>query len=358
MKRMLAVLLTLAMVAALPLGLAEGTHSLTVSGINGSLNYLPLYIAGAEGWLDEAGLELEEVLFTNGPVQMESLASDGWDIGFTGVGGVLSGVVGYDAVILGASNTDNGTQYVFARNDSDLVAAGKGHNPLNPEIVGTADTWRGKTILCNTGTVLHYLLIKTLAGFGLTPEDVTFIAMDVPTAYSAFLAGEGDLVVLTGSAGTFSMLEDAENFTPVSSGNMADTGLMCNIVANKNSYADPAKYEAMKALLGVYFKALDWIKENPEAAVAHLLDYSEESGNAMDEVKAPKYLAADTYFSLQEACDMMTNQAEGKDYSEMEGKLLGILDFFMTHGSYQPGSDQKLLGHTDAKLLSEVLAAQ
>ena len=32
-------------------------------------------------------LEIEEVLFTNGPVQMESLSSDGWDIGCTGVGG-------------------------------------------------------------------------------------------------------------------------------------------------------------------------------------------------------------------------------------------------------------------------------
>ena len=328
----------------------EKTYSITVSGISGSLNYTPIYIAQQEGWFEEAGIEMEEVLFTNGPVQMEALSSDGWDIGFTGVGGVLSGVLGYDAVVLGATNSDNGTQYVFARNDSDIVAAGKGNNTVNPDIYGDAASWKGKTVLCNTGTVLHYLLLKTLGGFGLSPDDVTFIAMDVPTAYSAFLAGEGDLVVLTGSAGTFPMLEDTENFTAVSS-------LMCNIMANKNSYADPEKYEAMKRFLEVYFKSLDWMKENEEKAVEYLIDFTDESGNSMEPEVAAKYLKADTYYTLEEACAMMNNKAEGQEYSEMEGKLLNILDFFIEYGNYVEGDDQKFLGHTEPKLLNEVLAA-
>ena len=186
------------------------SYSLTVSGIGGSLNWLPVYIAQQEGWFDEENLEIEEVLFTNGPVQMESLSSNGWDIGCTGVGGVFAGVLGYDAMVLGSSNTDDGTQYVFSRVDSDIVGAGKGNNSLNGDIYGTADTWKDKSILCNTGSVTQYVLIKMLEGFGLTQEDVQFIAMDPATAYSAFLAGEGDACVLTGSGGTFKMLEDAD----------------------------------------------------------------------------------------------------------------------------------------------------
>lgn len=335
----------------------DKTYSISVSGINGSLNYIPIYIAQQEGWFEEAGIEMDEVLFSNGPVQMESLSSNGWDIGFTGVGGVLSGVLGYDAIVLGATNSDNGTQYVFARNDSDIVAAGKGNNSVSADIYGDADSWKGKTVLCNTGTVLHYLLIKTLGGFGLSPNDVTFIAMDVPTAYSAFLAGEGDLVVLTGSAGTFPMLEDTENYTAVSSGNMANTGLMCNIMANKNSYADPEKYEAMKVFLGVYFKSLDWMKENEDRAVEYLVDFSDESGNSMEPDVAAKYLRADTYYTLQEACDMINNKAEGQEYSVMEGNLMNVLNFFIEYGNYAEGDDEKFLGHTEAQLLNEVLEA-
>lgn len=332
------------------------TYTLTVSGIGGSLNYIPVYIAQQEGWFEEAGLTIDEVLFTNGPVQMESLSSDGWDIGATGVGGVLSGVLGYDAVVVGASNTDNGTQYVFARNDSNIVTAGKGKNTINPEIYGDAKSWKGSEVLCNTGTVLHYLIIKTLGGFGLTQDDVKFIAMDAPTAYSAFLANQGDVCVLTGSSGTFNMLGDTANYTAISSGNMADTGLMCNFVANKDSYADPEKYEAMKIFLQVYFKSLDWMKANEDRAVEYMVDFSDESGNSMDPDTARVYMKADTYYTLQEACDMINNKVDGQQYSVMEGKLLDVLKFFIDNGKYQAGDDAKFANHTDSKLLNDVLA--
>ncbi len=334
-------------------GGSDAKHTLTVSGIDGSLNYFPIYIAYEKGWLEEADLEIEEVLFTNGPVQMEALSSDSWDIGFTGVGGVLSGVLGYDALIVGATNTDDGTQYAFARNSSDLVTSGNGQNSINADIYGSADAWKGKEILCNTGSVLHYLLIKTLGGFDLAPEDVTFIAMDVPTANSAFLAGEGDVVVLTGSAGTFPMLADSANYTPVTSGKVAETKVRCSIMANKNSYADAEKYEAMKVLLDVYFKTLDWMAKNPEESLQLMLDYSDASGNQMDETTAKLYMNADEYYTIQEAVDMLNNTVDGTT-SEMEQDIINVLDFFIKYGNYSPEDQDKFKGHVDTKLMNDV----
>lgn len=332
------------------------SYKLTVSGIGGSLNYLPIYIAEQEGWFEERGLEIEEVLFTNGPVQMESLSSDGWDIGCTGVGGVFAGVLGYDALVLGSSNTDDGTQYVFARNDSDIVAAGKGHNVLSDEIYGDAESWKGKSILCNTGSVTQYVLIKVLEGFGLTVDDVNFIAMDPATAYSAFLAGEGDVCVLTGSGGTFKMLAADDKYTAVASGPMADSGLMCSFIANKNSYADPEKYEAMKVFMDVYFNSMDWMKENMDKAVQYCVDMNDENGSSMDSETTEKYLRADTYYTLQEACDMLNNKAEGSDNTVIDERLLSVLDFFIEVGNYKEGDDARFVGHTDGKLLNEVLS--
>ncbi len=330
-------------------------YKLTVSGIGGSLNFLPIYIAEQEGWFEDRGLDIEEVLFTNGPVQMESLSSDGWDIGCTGVGGVFAGVLGYDALVLGSSNTDDGTQYVFARNDSDIVAAGKGHNVLSDEIYGDAESWKGKSILCNTGSVTQYVLIKVLEGFGLTVDDVNFIAMDPATAYSAFLAGEGDVCVLTGSGGTFKMLAASDKYTAVASGPMADSGLMCSFIANKNSYADPEKYEAMKVFMDVYFDSMDWMKENMDKAVQYCVDMNDENGSSMDSETTEKYLRADTYYTLQEACDMLNNKAEGSDNTVIDDRLLSVLDFFIEVGNYKEGDDARFVGHTDGKLLNEVL---
>ncbi|NBH36462.1 ABC transporter substrate-binding protein [Clostridiaceae bacterium] len=362
MKRLAAIGLAAALCAGSLSGCGKSessdeNYSLTVSGIGGSLNYLPIYIAQQEGWFAQENLEIEEVLFTNGPVQMESLSSDGWDIGCTGVGGVFAGVLGYDAKVLGSSNTDDGTQYIFARNDSDIVAAGKGHNTLNGEIYGSAETWKGKSILCNTGSVTQYVLIKMLEGFGLTQEDVKFVAMDPATAYSAFLAGEGDACVLTGAGGTFKMLEKSDEYTAVASGPLVDSGLMCSFVANKNSYADAKKYESMKVFMKVYFKSMDWMKENPEKAVQYCVDMSDENGSSMEAEVAEKYIQADRYYTLAEAVSMMEDQAEGMDMTIMDKNLEGVLDFFISVGNYSEGDDEKFKGHVESKLLKEVLDA-
>lgn len=329
---------------------------LTVSAIGGSLNYLPIYIAQQEGWFDEAGIKVKEVLFTNGPVQMESLSSNGWDLGCTGVGGTFAGVLGYDALVLGASNTDDGTQYIFARNDSDIVKAGKGHNKLNGEIYGDAESWKGKSVLCNTGSVTQYVLIKMLEGFGLTMSDVKFVAMDPATAYSAFMAGEGDACVLTGAGGTFKMLAESGKYTAAASGPMVDSGLMCYFIANRSSYADPEKYEAMKEFMKVYFKSMDWIKENKDKAIDYCVDMNDENGSSMDRDTTAKYLEADTYYTLPEACDMLNNKAEGSSNTILDQRTLDVLDFFISVGNYKKGDNQRYMGHTDGKLLNEVLS--
>lgn len=335
-------------------GSEKKQYELNVSGIGGSLNWLPVYIAQEEGWFEEEGIIMEETLFTNGPVQMESLSSDGWDIGCTGVGGVFAGTLGYDAKVIGSSNTDDGTQYIFARNDSDIVNAGTGNNTINDAIYGSKETWAGKKILCNTGSVTQYVLIKMLEGFGLAQDDVEFVAMDPATAYSAFLAGEGDVCVLTGSGGTFKMLEQSDAYTAVASGPLVDSGLMCSFVVNKNSYADPDKYEAMVKFLQVYFKSLDWMKENLDATVDYCVDMNDENGSSMEADVVKKYVQADTYYALDEAVAMLTDKAEGKDVSIMENNLTGVLEFFVSVGNYTEDDLGRFSEHIDTKMLSDV----
>lgn len=339
-------------------GSETAQYELNVSGIGGSLNFLPVYIAQEKGLFEEAGLTIEETLFTNGPVQMESLSSDGWDIGCTGVGGVFAGVLGYDAKVVGASNTDDGTQYVFARNDSEIVAAGTGNNSINDEIYGDADSWRGKSILCNTGSVTQYVLIKMLEGFGLTQDDVTFVAMDPATAYSAFLAGEGDVCVLTGSGGTFKMLEQDDKYTAVASGPLVDSGLMCNFVVNKNSYEDEDTYEAMKIFLKVYFETLEWMRNNEEEVVDYCVDMNDENGSSLDPETARQYVKADTYYTLDEAIAMMEDTAEGSELTVMEQNLVNVLEFFVSVGNYTKDDLGKFEGHADVQLLKDVQSAE
>ncbi|MBW7572374.1 ABC transporter substrate-binding protein [Caproiciproducens faecalis] len=329
-------------------GAPAKTYKLNVSGLNGSINYTPVYIAEEKGWFKDAGLEITDVMFDNGPVQMEALGSNAWDIACTGVGGVLSGTIGYNAVVVGASNSDNGTQTIFVRNDSKIAKAGAGHNTVSDKIIGDAASWKGATVLCNSGTVLQYLLLKTLNGFGLGMDAVKFIAMDSPTANSAFLAGQGDAAVLTGAV---SFADDKKNLTRVSSGNWADTGLMCNFVANKDSIADTEKKEAMKIFLQVYFKTLDWMNANFDESTQYCVDFSEKCGNTITLDTAKIYLSQDKYYTLDEVYSMMHNKSDKGDYTEMEGKLIDVLNFFIDYGNYKKGDVDKFKGHLDTSLI-------
>ena len=112
-KRSIALILVIVLVVSL-LSACGGTKkgsdglSLTVAGLSGGMQTFPVYVAQQKGWFDEEKVAIEIIYFENGPVQMEALASKSWDVACTGIGGVLTGVIGHDAVYIGAPHSDDG----------------------------------------------------------------------------------------------------------------------------------------------------------------------------------------------------------------------------------------------------------
>ena len=66
---------------------------LTVSYLANSTAEFVTYLADEKGWLDACNLDVEMVYFAGGPAQME--ASNSWDCGTTGIGGMISGILNY-----------------------------------------------------------------------------------------------------------------------------------------------------------------------------------------------------------------------------------------------------------------------
>ena len=62
-----------------------------------------------------------------------------WDLGITGVGGVLAGVLGHDAILLGTAATDVASQNFYAAADSAIVQAGQGNNTISDTVYGDAE---------------------------------------------------------------------------------------------------------------------------------------------------------------------------------------------------------------------------
>lgn len=323
--------------------------SIKIAATAGGLQGFPIYIAQKNGWFEEENLNVNVTFYENGPVQVEAIST--WDLATTGIGGILAGVIGYDAKIIASSNTDNGTQTIYVRPDSAIAAAGQGNNALNEAIYGDADSWKGAKVLCSAGTVLQYMLIKVLDGFGLTIDDVEFVGMDTPTTNSAFLAGEGDVAVLTG---VVSFDADKADYVLAANGATSDAGLDGVVIANNNSVE--TKHNEIVAFLKAYLKAVEWIDahKGEEEVVNDLVTFYEESGKTTSAEAAEIILNSETYYSLEDNYNMLHTVKDGDTYVTIEQRIVDVLEFFISAGNYQEGDDERFVGHVDTSFVDEI----
>lgn len=323
--------------------------SIEIAATAGGLQGFPIYIAQKNGWFEEENLNVNVTFYENGPVQVEAIST--WDLATTGIGGILAGVIGYDAKIIASSNTDNGTQTIYVRPDSAIAAAGQGNNALNEAIYGDADSWKGAKVLCSAGTVLQYMLIKVLDGFGLTIDDVEFVGMDTPTTNSAFLAGEGDVAVLTG---VVSFDADKADYVLAANGATSDAGLDGVVIANNNSVE--TKHNEIVAFLKAYLKAVEWIDahKGEEEVVNDLVTFYEESGKTTSAEAAAIILNSETYYSLEDNYNMLHTVKDGDTYVTIEQRIVDVLEFFISAGNYQEGDDERFVGHVDTSFVDEI----
>ncbi|HEY1106688.1 MAG TPA: aliphatic sulfonate ABC transporter substrate-binding protein [Agromyces sp.] len=132
-----------------------------------------LAIAGDQGLWEDAGLEVETPVFTNGPLQIQALGTNDLDFGYIGPG----------AMWLPAS----GQAQVAAINslgNADRVIA-------QPGITSIEDL-KGKKVAVPEGTSGDMILTMALKSADMTTDDIEKVVMDPATVVSAFASGQVD----------------------------------------------------------------------------------------------------------------------------------------------------------------------
>ena len=165
----------------------------------------------------KAGFKIEPTMFATGAPMNEALAANLWDVGAMGAASI-TGVANYDMMIIGEVLESTDGLGVFVKPDSPIAQA-KGANPSFPNVLGSAETVKGKTILLPIGTAQHFTTLKWLEKLGLSMTDVNIVNMDTVQAYQALLANQCDIVAL--NVPTFF---DAQKDGMVQVGNLADLG--------------------------------------------------------------------------------------------------------------------------------------
>jgi len=266
MKKILAMLLAASMLLALcacgASGSSSGTSSqpaatettgsepaapvelidLPTSGQNVVQTAVPLIAGEKMGTWEALGLNVTRTHYVSGPPQLEANPSGDWNIGWIGAPAAITGALTYNMKVISLSGYDYSNK-AFCRSDSPLAKAAEG--PI-PETLGTAEDWKGLTILVGRGTVCDADLMFMLEKLGLTEDDVNIVNSDIDKGYQAFTSGSADVLFVSGTYTT--MLEEDPAYT------------CCHTMGGMNA-----------AMAGNIIAEADWLAENEDVVVNYLV---------------------------------------------------------------------------------------
>ncbi len=302
--------------ALLPLDVAHMIH----------IPSLPTDYAMSEGLYEsEYGLDINLMTFTSGPAINEALGSGEWDVAVYGGMPAILGSAANGSKIIGFTVNDISTQQFWVRPDSEIASI-TGQIDGYPNLLGDADSWRGKTILCPVATTLHFALLTLLDTIGLTSDDVEIINMEVPQAYTAFKSGQGD-ILCSWDPITFGCPD--EGWIMVGSGpDVIDPPIPTVIMASESALAE--KPEAVSEWLRSYYDYTEKFggEENVEEVARQLVEWEEENGASISMENAIKLCALKPLIYYDETAPMF----EGGESSDAVAVINTLINFMLEQG--------------------------
>jgi ABC-type nitrate/sulfonate/bicarbonate transport system substrate-binding protein len=289
-----------------------------------------------KGYYKDAGLNPVITQFASGPPQNEALGSDQWEVGTMGAPGAIFGAIAYNLHIIAFSNDETDIIDLWARPNTPITKV-KGVNPKYPSIYGTPDQYRGKTILSPTATTCHFAVIATLKALGVREKDVKILHMEVPQAFSAFKAGQGDIVALWTP---FSYMAAREGWVKISSARAAGVLLPGAVVASDKVMRE--KPELVRKWLAVYLRAVEDEKKDKQQTATWLFNFEKDNGLKLTSEDAMKEVTLRTIYGPKDQQEWFKKAGNG-DTTVAEKAFLEIVDFFVEQGRLKPEDKQKLM---------------
>lgn len=294
-----------------------------------------IWYAKKKGYDKEEGLDIEMIMFSSGPAQMEALPAKQWVLGGTGVGGVLIGGMRYDISLVAPVIDESEVNAFYVRADSPILKT-KGFNPAYPDVYGSPETVKGKTILLTSQTTVHYIIGKWLEALGLKESDVKLTNMEQPSIVAAYEKGIGD-VASVWAPFTFT----CENRGWVKVGSTGTTKANTATVLVGDRKWCEQNPELVAKFLRVYFRVSKEMRAQGTSAemVKSYQDFMNDfCGTKMSVDDAKKDMSVHPRFTLDEAAKL---NAATNGESDMMKWQVEAASFFTKMGRFKPEELEK-----------------
>lgn len=219
-----------------------------------SFETFAIWYAKEKGWDREAGLDIDILFFDSGMAILNALPAGEWQFACLGGAPTVMGNLRYGIKVIGVGTDESSCVGVLARPDNPIFRT-KGHTPQFPDIFGSPQDVRGKTILCTTISSAHFALDAWLAGLGVKSSEVTIKNMDQPQAIGAFTNGIGDFVALWAPH----MYAGMDKGWRVA-GNAAQCGKGAPLVLVADGKYAEAHPDITAAFLSVYLRGVEYLR--------------------------------------------------------------------------------------------------
>ena len=287
-----------------------------------------IWYAKKQGWDKAEGLDIEMLLFNSGPAQMEALPAKEWSIGATSTGGMLVAGMRHNVQVVSPLLSEGEVISIYMRPD-DPAAKIKGANPAFPEVYGSAETVKGKTVLFTSQTTSHYNAGRWLEAFGLKEADVKMVNMEQASMIPAFEKGIGDAMALWAP---FTYAAERKGFKRVT------TGEACNAITSSMYIADKEWAEKNPELVAKFLRVsnrtTDMLnKEGPSPRIVKEYQefMSDFCGIKMTEEDARFDILSHPRWSLAQAQAMMDSS---KGESQYAAEQRAAAEFFTKLGRF------------------------
>ena len=155
---------------------------------------------------------------------------------------------------------------------------------------------------------------------------------------TALLAGRADIGGVWGAYAYSDAMNS--NYTPVMKASDLESNISVTLVANPNSYADPAKKAAIDKFVELFYATVDWVYGNGGANLDKAAEYytaiSEMCGVSSTVDANMITLTEDRFYTLEEAYDMF-HDTTADGFSPLYAGHYGPLKFYVENiGSYSP----------------------
>lgn len=150
---------------------------------------------------------------------------------------------------------------------------------------------KGKKVAAEEGAVDHFLLLLGLEKAGLTPQDIQFVPLETGKAAAAFVAGQVDAVAVFAPFTTQALKRPGSK--ELFSSKEFPGAIPDHLVVTRKFVQEQP--EQVQAMVDSWFATLDYIKANPDKAIAIM---AKRAGVSIDEYK--EYAKGTQIFTIEE----------------------------------------------------------